>query len=241
MVALNRCGSLDRFRHADPARAFPPRTPPGYLFSGDAEHAKAGGRYRVGTRWPPMVMTARVGFHSPRGPFSLWLACSGHCATVRKKLNRTERYTMRMNINQAAKAVGVARSTLYRDIQEGKVSVGKDGRGKPYVDVAELERAYGSVTLSDTSETVSIGQTGTPQKDKKDSALQREHDLLREQIELLRSERDDLRRRLDDETEERRAAQAKLTALLTDQRATASQKAVAGRWARAWGILRGKA
>ena len=148
---------------------------------------------------------------------------------------------MRMNINQAAKVVGVARSTLYRDIQEGKVSVGKDGRGKPYVDVAELERAYGSVTLSDTSETVSSGQTGTPQKDKKDSALQREHDLLREQIELLRSERDDLRRRLDDETEERRAAQAKLTALLTDQRATASQKAVAGRWARAWGILRGKA
>jgi len=148
---------------------------------------------------------------------------------------------MRMNINQAAKAVGVARSTLYRDIQEGKVSVGKDGRGKPYVDVAELERAYGSVTLSDTSETVSIGQTGTQQKDKKDSALQREHDLLREQIELLRSERDDLRRRLDDETEERRAAQAKLTALLTDQRATASQKAVEGRWARAWGILRGKA
>ncbi len=148
---------------------------------------------------------------------------------------------MRMNINQAAKAVGVARSTLYRDIQEGKVSVGKDGRGKPYVDVAELERAYGSVTLSDTSETVSIGQTGTPQKDKKDSALQREHDLLREQIELLRSERDDLRRRLDDETEERRAAQAKLTALLTDQRATASQKAVEGRWARVWGILRGKA
>lgn len=148
---------------------------------------------------------------------------------------------MRININQAAKAVGVARSTLYRDIQEGKVSVGKDGRGKPYVDVAELERAYGSVTLSDTSETVSIGQTGTQQKDKKDSALQREHDLLREQIELLRSERDDLRRRLDDETEERRAAQAKLTALLTDQRATASQKAVEGRWARAWGILRGKA
>ena len=45
---------------------------------------------------------------------------------------------MRMNIHQAAKAVGVARSTLYRDIQDGKVSVGKDGRGKPYVDVSEL-------------------------------------------------------------------------------------------------------
>ena len=145
---------------------------------------------------------------------------------------------MRMNINQAAKAVGVARSTLYRDIQEGKVSVGKDGRGKPYVDVAELERAYGSVTLSDTSETVANGQAGTHQKD---SALQREHDLLREQIELLRSERDDLRRRLDAETEERRTAQAKLTALLTDQRTTAPKKAAEGRLARAWSILRGKA
>lgn len=148
---------------------------------------------------------------------------------------------MRMNINQAAKAVGVARSTLYRDIQEGKVSVGKDGRGKPYVDVAELERAYGSVTLSDTSETVANGQAGTHQKDKKDSALQREHGLLREQIELLRSERDDLRRRLDAETEERRTAQAKLTALLTDQRTTTPKKAAEGRLARAWGILRGEA
>lgn len=49
---------------------------------------------------------------------------------------------MRMNIHQAAKAVGVARSTLYRDIQDGKVSVGKDGRGKPYVDVSERERAW---------------------------------------------------------------------------------------------------
>lgn len=125
---------------------------------------------------------------------------------------------MRMNINQAAKAVGVARSTLYRDIQEGKVSVGKDGRGKPYVDVSELERAYGGVTLSDTSESVLIGQTDTQQKNRKDNTLQRETDLLREQIELLKSERDDLRRRLDDETEERRTAQAKLTALLTDQR-----------------------
>lgn len=125
---------------------------------------------------------------------------------------------MRMNINQAAKAVRVARSTLYRDIQEGKISVGKDGRGKPYVDVSELERAYGSVTVSDTSESVSKGQTETLQKDRKDSTLQREYDLLREQIGLLKSERDDLRRRLDEETEERRMTQAKLTALLTDQR-----------------------
>ena len=147
---------------------------------------------------------------------------------------------MRMNINQAAKAVGVARSTLYRDIQEGKVSVGKDARGKPYVDVSELERAYGSVTLSDVSESVSIGQAETQQKDKKDNALQREHDLLREQIELLKSERDDLRRRLDSETEERRLAQAKLTALLTDQRPKPQeQPEVTGFWSRLGKVMTG--
>ena len=147
---------------------------------------------------------------------------------------------MRMNIHQAAKAVGVARSTLYRDIQDGKVSVGKDGRGKPYVDVSELERAYGSVTLPDTSETVPNGQSKTPQKDKKDSALQREFDLLREQIALLKDERDDLRRRLDEETEERRMTQAKLTGLLTDQHKKAPEKPVEGRFTRAWSILTGK-
>ncbi len=147
---------------------------------------------------------------------------------------------MRMNIHQAAKAVGVARSTLYRDIQDGKVSVGKDGRGKPYVDVSELERAYGSVTLPDTSETVPNGQSDTPQKDKKDSALQGEFDLLREQITLLKDERDDLRRRLDEETEERRMTQAKLTALLTYEREKAPEKPVEGRFTRAWSILTGK-
>lgn len=128
---------------------------------------------------------------------------------------------MRMNINQAAKAVGVARSTLYRDIREGKVSVKKDGRGKPYLDVSELERAYGNVTISDTlgmSESVPERQDETPQKDKRDSTLQRECDLLREQIALLKEERNDLRQRLDQEAEERRMTQAKLTALLTDQR-----------------------
>ena len=147
---------------------------------------------------------------------------------------------MRMNIHQAAKAVGVARSTLYRDIQDGKVSVGKDGRGKPYVDVSELERAYGSVTLLETSETVPNGQGETPQKDRKDSGLQREFDLLREQIALLKDERDDLRRRLDEETEERRMTQAKLTALLTHEREKTPEKPVEGRFTRAWSILTGK-
>jgi hypothetical protein len=51
---------------------------------------------------------------------------------------------------------------------------------------------------------------------------------------------DDLRRRLDQEAEERR----RLTLMLTDQReraSTAPQKATDGRLARSWAILTGKA
>ena len=44
--------------------------------------------------------------------------------------------------------------------------------------------------------------------------MQAEAEGLRAQVELLKSERDDLRSRLDAESEERR----KLTAMLTDQR-----------------------
>ena len=58
--------------------------------------------------------------------------------------------------------------------------------------------------------------------------LQGEFDLLREQIALLKDERDDLRRRLDEETEERRMTQAKLTALLTHEREQDPEKPANG-------------
>ena len=58
--------------------------------------------------------------------------------------------------------------------------------------------------------------------------LQGEFDLLREQIALLKDERDDLRRRLDEEAEERRMTQAKLTALLTHEREQDPEKTING-------------
>ena len=67
--------------------------------------------------------------------------------------------------------------------------------------------------------------------------LEQEIRHLREQLDRERELNRDLNRRLDAENEERR----KLTMLLTDQRATAPQKAAEGRFARAWSILRGKA
>lgn len=66
--------------------------------------------------------------------------------------------------------------------------------------------------------------SATPETPPENSALQSEAEGLRAQVELLKSERDDLRQRLDAESEERR----KLTAMITDQRPK-------GFWARLMG------
>ena len=55
-----------------------------------------------------------------------------------------------VTISEAARRVGIARSTLLRHIKNGKVSkvIGKDG--KPWLDTSELLRVYGDLKNSDT-------------------------------------------------------------------------------------------
>lgn len=53
-----------------------------------------------------------------------------------------------LNLTQAADAVGITRKTLYSHIDKGLVSVTRE-QGKRYVDVSELIRHYGSVSLPD--------------------------------------------------------------------------------------------
>ncbi len=128
----------------------------------------------------------------------------------------------KLNVSQAAKAVGRSRSTLNRDISNGKVSLARTGTGQPYIEIAELERAYGKVDIDTLSETVSIVHHDTAQNDNSDSGLIKEVELLRERLADKDTVIDDLRRRLDTEGEERR----KLTAILTDQRAKAAEPAL---------------
>ncbi len=56
---------------------------------------------------------------------------------------------MKVSISKAHKMTGVARSTIYKDIDEGMISVEIDSRGKKLIDTSELSRVYGSL---DTSE-----------------------------------------------------------------------------------------
>jgi len=51
-----------------------------------------------------------------------------------------------LNLTQSADAAGITRKTLYTHIEKGLVSVTRQN-GKRYIDVSELIRHYGSVSL----------------------------------------------------------------------------------------------
>lgn len=52
---------------------------------------------------------------------------------------------MNVSITQAHKVTGVARSTIYKDMDEGKLSFTENGRGKREIMISELERVYGKI------------------------------------------------------------------------------------------------
>ena len=116
----------------------------------------------------------------------------------------------RLRVSQAAKAVGRSRASLHRDIAAGRVSVTRNGTGQPFIEIAELERAYGRVELATVSHSVAVRQDATAENRPEIVALQRELALLREERERERQDAQatitDLRHRLDAEAEERRRA-----------------------------------
>jgi len=144
---------------------------------------------------------------------------------------------MKLSLSQAAKESGTSKPTLSRWIAKGKVSAERQQDGSYLIDPSELDRIKDLMRNGNGSGNPNMKQLETPHET---NALQREIELLRERLGDKDEVIHDLRRRLDEETEERRMAQTKLTALLTDQRQKAAEKPVQGRWAQAWGILRGK-
>ena len=94
---------------------------------------------------------------------------------------------MKFDVTQAAKAVGKSRKTLYRHINDGKLSAEKDELDNTVLDVSELQRVYGQVEMADTAtetgQPVSAKQTATPHSD---AELQ----LLQARLEFAEKERD---------------------------------------------------
>ena len=101
--------------------------------------------------------------------------------------------------SEAARRAGIGRSTLYRAMSDGTISVSKDGKGRKRIDAAELARVYGLDT-SDTSQDVPNVTRGTPASSPEVSALVVS---MKARIDLLERENALLERELADAKNEK--------------------------------------
>src|SRR5690242_12492101 len=92
----------------------------------------------------------------------------------------------KVSISEAARLTGKSRITLHRHIDKGKLSKEIDGTGSPVIDLAELERVYGTLKQADLSQAVAEQQAETANSN---SPLQAELDMLHERLTALEEER----------------------------------------------------
>ena len=137
-----------------------------------------------------------------------------------------------VTISEAARRVGIARSTLLRHIKNGKVSkvIGKDG--KPRLDTSELLRVYGDLKTSNSDDTSATLHQNYSTLQSDTGSRYTEKDI---EIATLRAELKAALERSDEFKEERdewRGVAKKGQALLTDEGQGRPSK---GLWARVFG------
>ena len=90
---------------------------------------------------------------------------------------------------QAAKAAGIGRSTLYRYLNEGRISATQHPRGGRGIDTAELERVFGPLEQIGTTRNVpsehSERTKGQPETSREWGET---HTFLRQQVLFLEQE-----------------------------------------------------
>ncbi len=145
---------------------------------------------------------------------------------------------MKFSASQAAKAVGKSIPTITRAIKSGKISATRSDSGGFEIDASELYRVWPEVDYERVTNPNMLGRE-TPGSDRD---AQSEVGHLHQKLETLLEERErersqlletieDLRRRLDSESAERRA----LMARLTDQREKAVEASKRGWFSRLMG------
>jgi hypothetical protein len=137
-----------------------------------------------------------------------------------------------VTISEAARRVGVARSTLLRHIKNGKVSKVSGKDGKPRLDTSELLRVYGDLKVSDnddTSDTLHQDRS-TVQYDTDDRYTGKDIEIvtLRAELKAALERADELK----EERDEWRGVAKKGQALLTD---AGQGRPRQGLWARVFG------
>jgi hypothetical protein len=97
-----------------------------------------------------------------------------------------------LSLSEAAKSVGVAKSTIWRSIKCGRISASRTVTGTYQVDAAELFRVFPAIEVNGA-----VKQVATPRERPETAALEAQLTalkdigcLLREQLEDLRKDRD---------------------------------------------------
>ncbi len=134
--------------------------------------------------------------------------------------------TVFLTPSEAARRASIGRSTLYRAMKDGTISVSKDAKGRKRIDAAELARVY-SLDTSDTSQDVPHVSHGTPERSPEVSALVVS---MKARIDLLERENALLERELADAKNEK----GRLLSML-EQKALAGPGTRASLWDRLFG------
>ncbi len=102
-----------------------------------------------------------------------------------------------LTLTEAARATGIARSTLYGYIQRGKLSVTSHPRGGRGVDIVELQRVFGPLKKTGASQDTPVERAVVTKK-KVDESRKRDEmiELLHQQVKLLEHELADVKERL---------------------------------------------
>lgn len=90
------------------------------------------------------------------------------------------------SLTQAAKEVGLSRSTIFKAIKMGRLSATKDEQGHFVIDPVELLRVY-SVNVHKVNQTQ---QADIVIEDSETVFLKRENEMLKESINDLKTDRD---------------------------------------------------
>jgi len=121
-----------------------------------------------------------------------------------------------LTLSQAAKQTGKSKSVISKALKDGTLSYNEKDSAGYKIDPAELFRVFPESVL-EREENGTKERLRTPKNDNENGALEKEVEMLREQLAREKELNRDLSRRLDESDAERRENTIKFAALLTDQ------------------------
>lgn len=144
----------------------------------------------------------------------------------------------KLSANKAAREAGIAKKTLLEAISSGRLTATKNDKGHWEIEPSELFRVYPKTGFLEPEKPNHTPHT-VDKKTRDSSALEIEVKMLREQIELMDTERGRERSQLTeqietlrDQVERQSADHRQVLAALTDQRERMSERPKRGLWAR---------